>query len=1187
MKRNLLKLIMDVSKHSFYIFIIQIVSMQFVLANESLGQSLGQVEVSISARNASLEDILSMIEGQTDFVFVAQGKAIESDYRIDLKLKKSKLKHVLEKLSEEFRYNFKRINKNIYVWSQNNPKRRFLSKDEYLQWDRDISGKVTDETGTGLPGVNVLIKDRSIGTITDSDGKYRLTIPDDATTIVFSYIGYVREEVEIEGRSIIDMTLTPDVSTLSEIVVVGYQTKEKKNITGAVATIKADQIKDRPTARTADLLAGLAPGLVVTRRNPGRVGGGEVDIQIQGTVARSNSGALVVIDGVPQPAGATAAINSVNPNDIESITILKDGEGVVYGSRAAAGVIVITTKSGDKARVNAGFTTTFRTPSIQPVKTNVIQMYTLWAKAWELNGDSPFFGHSNVINYIQDNNLTFDQIKDNNYLDPNYPHIITGVVPWPDTPYLVFSHTDWFEEMYGTAVTRNYDLSASGSTEKLRYYLSLGVADEGTLLQYGDNSNLTTFGRAKLDYAFNDIITVGTNINLRYQKLIEPWDMNGLESIISLRHTYDVPFSRGGRYSSWGGFQNPIGHATDRGSRTVRLYTLHPQIYTEITPIEQLSLRASFQKSAVLTNDRWSSRWYNIYRFGDEFAFPTFGNRDDDTQSLSANRFDQNFNGTFSANFQETFAEDHTIRAFTAYTHEEFQRDLTVARARGLAFQGLTTVNLGDTERPQISDDQEEIVLKGLVSNLSYSFQDRYSVEGYYRRDGSSRFAEGFKWSDFFGAGVAWTVTNEDFFVGLGIENIVSNLKLRANWGQLGNQGGIAPYDFVQNVNIYQSNVLFGAPSSVARAQAASLGGFPSNTRTWQVAEKLNFGVDLNLLNNRLGIVFNTYKTKTENAFFLQEFPSVLGANPPSINGANFEVKGWDLGVNWNDSFDNGLSYFAAIGINNANTKAISLADDVIPGIGRNTWVEGYPLGATFGLRYDGIMQTQGEVDAYYDQITGGGITSLLLPGDVRFKDLDGDGIIERRLYEVDENGNPTAGSGDMVYLGDSDPHYQYYINLGASYKGFEIGVVLNGVGEWNLVQRDRANGAPWIQPLEHIASNPGWTPENPNAEFPRLNIFNNAFSNAINNHNYTPSDAPFSWVNVPWLGIKNVQIAYNLPEQLVSRLRLSNVRVFANGTDLGYIINKMPKSFSPEQPFNASLAPYTRNYSIGINVGF
>ncbi|MCC8155314.1 MAG: TonB-dependent receptor plug domain-containing protein [Tannerellaceae bacterium] len=469
------------------------------------------------------------------------------------------------------------IDRNIYVV-------------ESTQQIKDISGNISDGVEP-IIGANIQVKGSETGTISDINGDFSLKNIPMGSTLIISYIGYLTQEIIYQGQIPFNIVLREDSKSLEEVVVVGYQSKERKNLTGSVVTVDSKMLEDRPAARGTDLLQGVAPGLILTRGNPGRLGGGDVGIEIQGVSARTGSDVLVVIDGLPQPLGSIDAINSVNPNDIETISVLKDGEAVVYGSRASSGVIVITTKSGKKNRVDVSYTSSFKQPSIYNRKTNVIETMLLMDKAWSMSGAEIMFGYPGVINYIKDNNLTFNDIKNN-----DYKHIVTGQAPFPDTPVLVFSHHDWMKEMYSTVITHNYDVSFSGSTEKASYYTSVGYIDEGSMLRYGDNSNKTTFARLKLDYRYNKWLTVGTNMSMRYQNLVEPVDIAGLEFTIANRPPWDVPYTPSGNYSVWGGLRNPIGHAEERGHLNQKRYMVNGQFFMEATPINNLKIRAVAQK---------------------------------------------------------------------------------------------------------------------------------------------------------------------------------------------------------------------------------------------------------------------------------------------------------------------------------------------------------------------------------------------------------------------------------------------------------------------------------------------------------------------------------------------------------------------------------------------------------------
>ncbi|MFA5816431.1 MAG: TonB-dependent receptor plug domain-containing protein, partial [Bacteroidales bacterium] len=311
---------------------------------------------------------------------------------------------------------------------------------------RTVTGTVVDKDQQPVPSVNVVVTGTTQGTTTDFAGKYSIPVPPGAKSLTFSYIGMEPQEIIIGALTVINVTMTESAIGLGEIVVVGYQTKQKSNLTGSVSTISSRQLENRPVAKLTQLLPGLAPGLTVTRNNPGRIGASDVGIRIGGITSRSNPDILIVIDGVPQEN--SSALNTINYNDVESISILKDAEAAIYGSRASGGVMVITTKRGKGSNLSASVSSSFAAPNIYRRTTNMLQMLELQQNAWASQNETPFFGYPDVFKYVKDNNLTFDKIKNN-----DFKYVFHGNAPFPDTPYLVFGHTDWMEEMYRTAVT--------------------------------------------------------------------------------------------------------------------------------------------------------------------------------------------------------------------------------------------------------------------------------------------------------------------------------------------------------------------------------------------------------------------------------------------------------------------------------------------------------------------------------------------------------------------------------------------------------------------------------------------------------------------------------------------------------------------------------------------------------------
>lgn len=1036
--------------------------------------------------------------------------------------------------------------------------------------ENEIKGTVTDNDGNTLPGVAVIIQGTTNGTETDFDGNYQINA-NKGDVLEFSFVGMELTSITIGDSNTIDVIMEGSSDQLDEVVVVGYQTKEKKNLTGSVSVIKNEALENRPTGDLTNLLPGLATGVSVAIANPGRIGAGGDAIRVGALATRNAPGVLVIVDGI------TGNLDDVNPNDVESISILKDAEAAIYGSRASEGVIVITTKRGGKPMVKANVSTTLSIPNINPERISTLENMAYIREGWANNNTTPLWNFGQVFQYIDDNNLTSEQAIS----DGKFAHRVIG--GFPDTPVMYLGgHSDWYDELYDTAASYNYDVTVSGSSEKSNYYASLGVVDQQSMLKLGNNENKMYYSRLKYEYKHNKYLKFGANIALKSQKWVEPSDYVGAQNNANFRWSWDHSYTEEGRYMGWNAGPSLVGRFIDAGERDTTTYTVQPQLYATVTPIENLEITGRFSKGFVASQSRALNKSFRTY-FYDES--PGGLNRQPHQTSVSAsNTLNENFTGNLTANYKFNLSEDHSFRTLAGISHEEYIFDTTNAWRNNLVYDQLSTLNLGDSEEQFNNDSQSEIALRSLFGNLSYSYQDRYVLEGTYRRDGSSRFAEGYKWDDFFSVGAAWNITNEKFFQNLGISNI-DNLKLRFSWGELGNQGSIGTYSFVSTINV-GNGALLGVPGSVSPSQTARLGSFPNLQATWEAAEKTNIGLDATFFDNRLSVEANYFETETKNAFYRSDFPSILGAAPPTINGANFKATGWNTTIGWSDRVNKDFSYNARLGIADANTEVISLADSKVVQYGYNGFVEGQALGTVYGLSFDGLVKDDADLADYYSRVTGG-ITSLLQPGDAKYKDLDGDGILEFREYKEDASGNPTSDSGDLINLGDVEKHYEFNFNLGVNYKNFDLGILLLGVGEQNVYDTTpREYDLPWIQPYEHYINN-YWTSTNTSGHYPRANIVNGSFNRAVQTNNYRFSDAYYMKQNNTYISIKNIQLGYTLPESVTDKIKLSRVKFYTNLSDVGFLINNMPDSYSPESAYNANVTPYPITVSFGLNLNF
>ncbi|TKG95141.1 SusC/RagA family TonB-linked outer membrane protein [Puteibacter caeruleilacunae] len=1137
-------------------------------ASESYSQT-ARLDVKLGTTN--VESVLEHIENQSEYWFVYNRDAIDLNRKVTINVEKVRVKDILNELFENTGVKYQLVDKTIVLTT--------VSEQTAQIQKKDIQGTISDEAGEPLPGVTVLIKGTTNGTVSDYDGKFQLSGVDAKTILQISFMGMRSQEIEVGSQNVINIVMLEDAIGLEEVVAVGYQMKRKTNLTGSVSTISSEQLENRPVQKLSNLMTGLAPGLNVSYTNPGRVGGGEVYFNIGGTTSRYSPGVLLVVDGVVQPS--INALDFINPNDVENISVLKDAEAVIYGARGSGGVLVVTTKKGKAPKVSASVSSTFTIPHYYSRKEDMYTFFTQLRKGWEDQGDAPTFRFQKIFDYMDANNIQHEDIFKN-----DFKYEITDGAQFFDANYLTFGHNDWFDFMYGTAMRYNYDVSASGSTKNTNYYLSGGVVDEGGMLQYGKNDALTYYTRVKYEYSHKDYLKIGVNVGLRYQKLNEPTYINDVQNWTSLKHTSDLPYTKEGRYNTnFAKWYSPLALAVEGGQSRTDKYNVSPQFFVELKPFRNMVITGNVSRNMDFVQNRNVMK--NVAHYDGNEDFVRYNLNEGRDRVMASKSTFNSFIGNLQARYVANINDKHTIRSLVGTSHEEYYYDKNGGHRFDLVNDGLPSLNMGNTEEQYNWENQYQNAIKSYFGNLSYSYNDKYVIEGNIRHDGSSRFIEGKKWDTFFGAGLTWNISQEPFFKNLNLSN-VDFLKLRGTWGQMGNENSIGYYDFVSRIKIGQSGYVFGESGSYYNPQYATTTGFPAIDRTWEVAEKTNAGVDLTMYKSRLEVNANVFVTTTDNMFYSEEFPTVLGTSAPSVNGASVKAKGWDLSIKWKDKIGTDFQYYAGIGISDVRSKVESLSDSRDIGNGVNAFVEGQYVNSAYGLDFGGFFQSEEELAEYKENVTGG-IYPNIRVGDAKYLDKDGDGQIEdNRIYKVDSSGNPTEDSGDLVKLGETGARYRYFVNLGASWKGFDFSMLLNGIGRlhiWNFTAREY--DAPWRQPLDFYYGNT-WTEDNRNALYPRMHIRSSTINGNINGHNYRWSNAPYVKRSVPYLAIKNVQLGYNLPKAWANRIKTERLYVYVSGTDLGFLINKMPsKSFTPYQPYQTNLMPVPSTVSLGLKVNF
>ncbi|MEN6463474.1 MAG: SusC/RagA family TonB-linked outer membrane protein [Syntrophomonas sp.] len=962
------------------------------------------------------------------------------------------------------------------------------------------------------------------------------------------------------------MTMQEDAIGIEEVVAIGYGTKSKATLTGAASLVDQDQLDSRPTARATDLLQGMVAGVQITRSNSGRIKGTNSAISIRGLTSRSDPGVLIIIDGIAQKDNSTYTLDNINPNDIESVSILKDAQAAIYGSRAAGGVILVTTKKGQSGKPTIEFSTnyTLQVPGLRREGTNILELVEMHNEAY-MNDGNLTNGYTHIAKYIADNNLTMDIIKKN---DGEY----ATLWPFDNSSNFVFGDYDWSKIMYGTKPQKTYDISVSGKSEKYSYYNSIRYVDQQGMLNYGQNSNKRLFVKLKNDYQINSYLKVKSNFDFENQKVTEPYAYESVELWQGLIWPVYMPFNQAGHLYNFGSHQNPIGYARDAGNTTDLNYRFRGLVGFELSPLKNLNVTGEISESFDIRETEWAYLGFDMYNENDVYSYNSTSNRNSAGKSYGRSRYTV---ANLYANYDLTLADDHKFTIMAGYSHEEEDwRSFSAQRNLGLIDENLPTMGAGSSEEQYNSESMQDNALESFFSRLNYDYKHKYLVEATFRYDGSSKFADGHKWSPFYGISGGWVPSEEKFMKNL--SGKIDYLKIRASWGQMGNQSSIGVYDHISQVYTSSNYYPMGSSLSPVQQQYAYLGGMASVERGWEKIETGNIGLDISSIKNRLSASFDLYVKNNRNMFFNKEFPQVLGTTPPAVNGAHVRTKGWELTMEWKDRIGN-IKYNVGFNLSNSTNKVVKLAETAIPGLGTNGFIEGYPVNSYFGFKYDGLIQNETELADYVSKLTSG-IPNTLSVGDARYLDMDNDEKLESMAYAVDANGNPTEMSGDLVRLGDAGQHYLFGITLGANWKNFDFCAFFQGVLKWNVFDSNRPIMYDSWPPQKYFYGQ-YWNELHKDALYPRLSQ-----NSAVKDHDYTVSDASYMYYNNSYIRLKNLQIGYTLPSMLTSRIKLERVRVYFSGTDI-WEAYSIPGIFDPEKPFTTRITPMPRGFSFGINV--
>lgn len=1049
--------------------------------------------------------------------------------------------------------------------NQNLTKKKFTSSSRFLLMlffclssgllfaqQKNITGKVRDENNHPLQSVSVTVKGNpNMGTTTDAKGNFSIGASAN-DMLVFEFVGYQKEEIKVSGNTSLDVTLLLLDTKLSEVVVIGYGTKLKGELTGAVSKVDSKAFETRPLTNTMNALQGALPGVTITRGS-GRPGFENYSAQIRGASSVGGNRVLVLIDGIP------GELNLINPNDIAEVTVLKDAAASIYGARAADGVIIVTTKKGKKGAPSILYSGNYgiKKPQFLKKRTNTLQLAEMYDEGMR-NVNQP--GVSEEV---------FEKIRNNAAPDP------TGWLKYLENfPGFYQSH-DWIDDVFGTGVQQMHNISISGGGDNNTYLFSAGYQRTEGVFKYGDNHSDRYNLRMNYDFKISDKINIETRTSFENQPTVTPTALGSILYFVNQMGSY-VPIYNplGQLYKYQGGFRNPIQYLEEAGINKDNAYRLSTnlkgnlKLLNDLLLVGQVGVIVDFierkETRPTFAQHNWDGTNFDIVNVPNSALF------------TNARNVYQNY--TAYLDYNKTIANKHRVNVMAGASREGKEYQNQSITGYNFASNEVFTLNLADRTKTQYANftgGASDWALQSYFGRLSYSFDRKYLIDFTTRMDGSSKFAKNKRWSALFpSVAAAWNLSEENFIRSL---NVFDNLKVRASWGQSGNQElNFGNYDYISLISISGTYPL-GSPNVGLPGAVSSIA---SQSRTWETIEARNLGIDLALLNSRLTGSFDYYIKSNKNMLVNDQLPATLGGSAPTQNIGKLETKGWDLTAGWNDQIGSFRYSISAMLSDNKN-KLIELKGNDAYGEGLIYARKDYSLNSYFGYQFDGIIQNEEQLAAYKKL---GNVPANLGVGDVMYKDVDGDG----KITAFGDAGKGTKG--DMVYLGNLVPRYVYSSNISLSYKGFDLSIFLQGIGKRQGIRTGEFSypfPSVWMQPLEYFYGK-NWTPDNPDARYPRI-IPGAVGFDGIRDWNWRYSSMRMN--NLAYLRLKVLTLAYNLPQTLVHKAKMQNIRVYVTGQDLlTFSKDTWNRSFDPEETWERSdeqTYPFNSVISFGLDIKF
>lgn len=1097
------------------------------------------VLLSLQMENKPMQQVLQEIENNSEFKFFYNTKQINLSQKVSVNVSETDVFAILDQIFANTNIGYKVLDKNI-VLAQENMLKDAKIENYQQQKTKSISGTIVDEHNEAVIGANVFIKGTNQGTITDFDGNFTLKdVPENAILVV-SYIGYIEQQISVAGKNQLAVVLKEDSKALEEVVVVGYGTQKKVNLTGAVEQVTSEVFDNRSVSNVSQALQGTIPNLNITLDDgkPTRTAA----YNVRGTTSIGQGGsALVLIDGVE---GDPALLN---PNDIASVSVLKDAaSAAIYGARGSFGVVLITTKNPQKGKVTINYTgnVSLQSPTAVP---DVVSDGYIYAErfreayyAWNNYSSLPSKINKSQI-YTDAWLQKFKERKEQGITD-EYEIAADGT-------YTYYGNVNYYDELYKKQTyAQDHNVTVSGGTEKSDFYISGRFYGYDGLFRYNTDDYDIMNIRAKGSLQITDWLRLTNNMEFS--------DM-----------TYHNPMNVGEGGSIWRNIADE-GHPSSPifnpdGSLTMSAaYTVGDFIYGK-NGID------THKKVLKNTTGFAASFLNNKLRINGDFTFRNFDNNEDRRRvpvpystkegkttwlSEKYNDYKKSIRNTLYtatnlyAEYEDTFAESHYLKGMVGYNYETSKYESTYVERNGLLLADSESINLALGDAITTSAGWEKWRIAGAFFRLNYAYKDRYLMEVNGRYDGSSKFPESQQWAFFPSVSLGWRVSEEPFWKVN--DNFISDLKLRASYGSLGN-GNVDSYKFMELLSISTASYIVNG----AKNKYTNSPDVIPRSLTWETATTTDIGADFGFLGGKMRLTGDYYVRKTTDMYTKGvTLPDVFGATSPKGNYADMTTKGWELSISYRDKFTLAdkpfnyevrgtlADYKSTIDRYNNATKSL---DD---------YYEGQTVGEIWGYRTDGLFQSEDEIKGYVNTIIKSSSNGKIYPGDIKFVDVNGNG-------KIDYGDNTVDNPGDKVILGNSEPRFIYSFTLSGDWNNFFVSAFFQGIGRQHWYPSNESGfwgqyNRPYNQlPTWHLDNY--WTEDNRDAYLPRYAGYNNSLKS---------QSCDRYLQNIGYIRLKNLQVGYTLPQVWTSKAGMQNVRVYLSGENIW--------SWSP-------LYKHTRDYDV------